>query len=260
MRRLAFALAVVASLAGQAHQAPGSTWVRPKTIAAQNECQTFPETGKSVCGIFLSYWRANGGLAQQGYPISDVFKEISSNGREYDTQYFERAVFEHHPENAGTRYEVLLALLGSEKYEAKYPAGVPGEGSVQIGQTLVLPGEKPNGTFRLTVLAVDERAELPYGYSGEGPPNRASGKFVVISLRAENLGSESDSIHYRNRLKDSRGRLSDLVETSVHRGAEKLLNRKPYSETLQPGIPTEVAMVFDVAMDATTFTLVPRQR
>src|SRR6478735_276772 len=34
--------------------------------------QTFPETGKAVSGLFLDYWNAHGGLAQQGLPISDL--------------------------------------------------------------------------------------------------------------------------------------------------------------------------------------------
>ena len=60
-----------------------------------------------------AYWKAHGGLAQQGYPISDEFTEVSDlNGKPYTVQYFERAVFELHPENAGTPYEVLLSQLG----------------------------------------------------------------------------------------------------------------------------------------------------
>ncbi len=35
------------------------------------------------------------------------------------TQYFERAVFEHHPENAGTEYEVLLRRLGAEMLDER---------------------------------------------------------------------------------------------------------------------------------------------
>jgi len=31
------------------------------------ECAAFAETGQRVCSRFLAYWRANGGLAQQGY-------------------------------------------------------------------------------------------------------------------------------------------------------------------------------------------------
>src|SRR5688500_19233293 len=38
----------------------------------------FPQTGKRVGGVFLQYWQANGGLAQQGYPISDEITEVSA--------------------------------------------------------------------------------------------------------------------------------------------------------------------------------------
>jgi uncharacterized protein YkwD len=80
------------------------------------ECAPFPETGKTVCGPFLTYWRANGGLAQQGMPISDLFTETNpTDGQRYLTQYFERARFEYHPENAEP-HRVLLGLLGREQY------------------------------------------------------------------------------------------------------------------------------------------------
>ncbi len=83
----------------------------------------FTQTGKRLGGKFLAYWNSHGGLAQQGYPISDEFMERSDlNGKTYRVQYFERAVFEMHPENAGTPYEVLLSQLGKFRYSAKYGA------------------------------------------------------------------------------------------------------------------------------------------
>jgi beta propeller repeat protein len=89
--------------------------------------QTFPETGKTASGIFLDYWNNNGGLAQQGYPISDVIGEISElDGKPYTVQYFERAVFEYHPENQAP-YNVLLSQLGTFQYKKKYPNGAPGQ-------------------------------------------------------------------------------------------------------------------------------------
>src|SRR5437016_4215593 len=61
---------------------------------AQSGCRAFPETGKSVCGLFLQYWQLHGGLAQQGYPLTNEFTEVSDlNGQPYTVQYFERAVF-----------------------------------------------------------------------------------------------------------------------------------------------------------------------
>jgi hypothetical protein len=81
----------------------------------------FPETGKRLGGKFLEYWQQHGGLAQQGYPISNEFTEVSAlNGKSYTVQYFERAVFELHPDNAGTPYEVLLSQLGTFRYKEKY--------------------------------------------------------------------------------------------------------------------------------------------
>ena len=83
--------------------------------------QLFPETGKRVGGRFLEYWQQNGGLAQQGYPISEEFMEVSDlDGKPYLVQYFERAVFEYHPENSGTQYEVLLSQLGTFRYKSKH--------------------------------------------------------------------------------------------------------------------------------------------
>ena len=89
---------------------------------ANNEAgwQLFAETGHRVGGKFLDYWKNHGGLAQQGFPISEEFTEVSDlNGKPYTVQYFERAVFEYHPENAPP-YDVLLSQLGTFQYKAKY--------------------------------------------------------------------------------------------------------------------------------------------
>lgn len=73
----------------------------------------YKETGFSICKKMEAYWQKYGGLAQFGYPISAARAEKSStDGKTYTVQYFERALFELHPENAGTPYEVLLGLLG----------------------------------------------------------------------------------------------------------------------------------------------------
>jgi hypothetical protein len=95
--------------------------------AGQTACQMFPQTGKQVCGAFLTYWRNNGGLERQGYPISNEFREVSdTDGKTYTVQYFERAVFELHPENRPP-HDVLLSLLGVHFYKQKYPNGAPGQ-------------------------------------------------------------------------------------------------------------------------------------
>src|SRR3954451_19602275 len=91
--------------------------VTPDAALAQAGCRTFKETGKTVCGRFLQYWQQNGGLAQQGLPLSNEFVEVSDlNGQSYTVQYFERAVFEKHPENQAP-YDVLLSQLGAFQFK-----------------------------------------------------------------------------------------------------------------------------------------------
>src|SRR5205823_11476062 len=109
----------------------------------------FPQTGKTVSGIFLTYWDNHGGLAQQGYPISEQLQEVSdTDGKTYTMQYFQRAVFEMHPENAAP-YNVLLSLLGTFFYDAKYPGGAPGQQASTTNPHLFSQtGKTVGGTFR----------------------------------------------------------------------------------------------------------------
>ncbi|HVF98737.1 MAG TPA: hypothetical protein VND68_02770, partial [Chloroflexia bacterium] len=125
---------------------PGAGAVR---VGAQAGSRTFPETGKTVRGVFLQYWDAHGGLPQQGFPISQEMQEVSdTNGKVYMVQYFERAVFEWHPENPSP-HNVLLSLLGNFLYKQKYPAGAPRQtantssGSVLFKET----GKRLGGRF-----------------------------------------------------------------------------------------------------------------
>jgi branched-chain amino acid transport system substrate-binding protein len=117
---------------------------------AQSGSRTFKETGKTVSGTFLQYWDAHGGLAQQGFPISDEMQEKSAtDGKTYTVQYFERAVFEQHPENQAP-YNVLLSLLGNFRYKAKYgSAGAPGQVASTVNpRKFPETGKTVGGAFR----------------------------------------------------------------------------------------------------------------
>lgn len=72
----------------------------------------FSATGHNLGGRFRDYWAANGGLAVFGLPLSEEFVE-SLDGQAYRVQYFERARFEYHPENAAP-YDVLLGQFGRQ--------------------------------------------------------------------------------------------------------------------------------------------------
>jgi protocatechuate 3,4-dioxygenase beta subunit len=82
----------------------------------------FAQTGhtlgdNSAGGLAIAQaWTNMGGLPQFGYPISQPFMEKNKDdGKTYLVQYFERQRFEYHPENKGTKFEVLLGRLGSEQ-------------------------------------------------------------------------------------------------------------------------------------------------
>lgn len=86
--------------------------------------KTFPETGKTVTGLFLSYWNTHGGLEQQGFPVTEAYNEVNdADGQTYITQYFERARFEYHPESSDPKFKVLLGLVGREIYGLKQGGG-----------------------------------------------------------------------------------------------------------------------------------------
>jgi hypothetical protein len=171
-------------LAGTRHM------LAPSPLAAADDCQTFPETGWQVCGAFLTYWKTHGGLAQQGYPISSTFQEKSeTDGKTYTVQYFERAVFEAHPENQPPN-DVLLSLLGSQKYKAKYGTGAPpaapapAPSSPSTGAS-GYPKRMVSGSLAVTIFAVDDPAKT--GIFTPDPGMRC----VAFDVQVENLGGKS---------------------------------------------------------------------
>ena len=100
----------------------GRDWFAFPRGAPAEGCVFFAETGHSICGAFLDYWRANGlqldnraatstaeSLALFGLPLSEPQVETFPDGSSYLVQWFERARFEDHGSNG-----VLLGLLGRE--------------------------------------------------------------------------------------------------------------------------------------------------
>jgi hypothetical protein len=115
----------------------------------------FGETGKSICRPMEAYWRNYGGVQQFGFPISEAVSEPNEvDGKTYLVQYFERARFELHPENAGTQYEVLLGQLGLQEYKRLYPEGAPGQkANNEAAQFFPETGKWLGGAFRQRWLA-----------------------------------------------------------------------------------------------------------
>jgi hypothetical protein len=87
----------------------------PDQTAPAADCARFAETGYALCPPLRGFWERSGGLPVFGFPITSARDELSAtDGKSYQTQWFERERLEYHPELRGTPYEVLLGLLGSE--------------------------------------------------------------------------------------------------------------------------------------------------
>lgn len=140
------------------------------------DCEYYTDTGHTLRGTFLQYWRDNGGLAVFGYPLTEEFEEVSpTNGQIYTVQYFERNRFELHSEMADPRYKVLLGLLGYEKIQAD-----PGLASRPV---VSVPNyDRPAASIpaRLTIprLEVDAAVE-PVGVTADGAMGNPSGPWSV---------------------------------------------------------------------------------
>jgi len=87
-------------------------------------------TGHAIDARFWAYWSSRGldfgdpgvsfreSLALFGYPLSEPMVETNADGDTVLTQYFERAVFEWHPDNPA-EWRVLLRRLGAEMLAAR---------------------------------------------------------------------------------------------------------------------------------------------
>lgn len=86
----------------------------PEADARQENLFYFEQTHQAIAANFAAYWLEKGGLERFGYPIS---RPIMIRG--VLSQFFQRAVFEYHPEYKDDGNEVLLRLLGTELTEGR---------------------------------------------------------------------------------------------------------------------------------------------
>ncbi len=213
----------------------------PKS-AAQPGCRFFPETGHNVCGDILKAWHASGlefdgrkgkseaeNLALFGLPLSDQAVETLSDGKQYTVQWFERARFELHPENAAP-YNVLLGLLGNEVRAGAKPAtSTPADPCADVpdpvSARIISPGKclKPGDSMRMevtgfqpnerigfwlnapdgSIVGVAEQIDIKHsgGFSFRTPPIPSSLPTGVYSFVFQGIESHHQSVVYFKVLK-----------------------------------------------------------
>lgn len=106
---------------------PGAGRVAPFTN--KKDLIYVKETGHSLSGAFLSFWRNNGGVRVLGYPITEPVQE-----NDLTVQYFERARMEYHPEKAKQGFVVELSLLGRDTLWTGGGGAAISSGAIQQGQ------------------------------------------------------------------------------------------------------------------------------
>ena len=127
LRRIGSIVILLALLGGVLPQlsvaaAPASMATTTDASGAVADARYFPETGHVVSGRFREVWESRGGLFVFGLPLTSQFPFPSTDGKVYQVQYFERAVFEYHPELGGDN-QVQLSQLGRLRFAALYPNG-----------------------------------------------------------------------------------------------------------------------------------------
>ncbi len=198
-------------------------------VAAQAKCRFFAATGHNLCGAFLQFWQARGGLAIFGLPLGEA--EEQEVGL---VQRFERATMELPAAQA-----VQLARLGDAAL-ARVPGGA-----------LLRPGSAQPATQRAAV-AGPEAAQAPLdaaeltvtvpGYSGAAAVTVADGRGTtwrqtvtvsagVATLRQTVLGA----LGAHGVLVEIDGRVAGLATAALRSDAQTaLVTGQPRFDRLLP--------------------------
>jgi hypothetical protein len=142
-------------------------------------------------------------------PLSGLMTETLSDGKQYQVQWFERARFELHPENAAP-YDVLLGLLGNEvtSKPATPPTPVPRDplyDVLTIGpMTSTDPYQSRTLQMKLNSFRFEGASRLDYNTPKKGYT------YLIVDMTVSNLGPSEDTIaDYSFNVLDSNGRVLD---------------------------------------------------
>lgn len=111
------------------------SFAKPQPREARADELVSAETGYSLSGPFLRFWRSHNGATMFGQPISEPLWE-PVNGANIRVQYFERARLEHYPAlSAGN--DIKISALGREVALAKALIKPEQKGAAQVAAQAV---------------------------------------------------------------------------------------------------------------------------
>jgi 5'-nucleotidase len=182
----------------------GRNWREfPKPTEAQGNCRAF-ETGYTVCGEFLNYWRSQGlnfgdrgvsmreSLALWGLPLSQPREEQNIDGDTVLTQHFERARMELHVLRG--KRTILLTRLGAAlvPLNMKILAINDFHGQVSTGQRV---SNRPvGGAAYLATYINQRRQQVPYSLTVH------AGDWIGASPPVSALLQDQPAIEFANML------------------------------------------------------------
>jgi glucose/arabinose dehydrogenase len=267
-------------LGDEALRRKGRDWRTEAAETAQPGCLFFAETQRNLCEPFLSYWQANGlefdgrggksyaeSLALFGLPLTAPAMETNSSGLTVYTQWFERARFEHLPDNPDP-YKVLLGRLGAEVYAPGRANLDPASGDMPAYVQVQAPGwptalEVPQGftveevAAGLTrprfmaldpangslVVASDGRSEVLRLRDGDGDGRYESTQVVAGGLPFVHSVAFHDGALYAA-AEDRVVRLGDFGPDGAARAVDTVVAGLPVADLSNPGAHRSRTILF----------------
>jgi uncharacterized protein YkwD len=198
----------------------GRSFVKAQPFTSTANNMYVKETGHALGGLFLTFWKQNGGLSLFGYPLSETILE---DGR--TVQWFERARFEYYPELIKAGRPVQLTLLGSRALDKERQVSQP--------QTPAPPAVdlSPDETYLLKAIN-EQRAAV-----GLQPVQIDSTIAGIARARSNDMAERN---YFSHQTPDGSNFLKTMADKRIsYRFAGEIIARNNYSDDEADGVAIE---------------------
>jgi uncharacterized protein YkwD len=212
----------------------GSAFAKGAPSASSKTRAYFAETGHSLSGAFLTYWKQKGGLELFGYPISEV---ITQDGMQ--VQWFERARFEYHPELARSGNVVQLTRLGSLAFDRHnkgvsqvLPAAAPAPAAAPPAQAQA-PAAAPSHQMSAVETAILDEINRLRRAAGLAPVQPAGDLADLARSRSTDMATRN---YFSHTTPEGSGFLAMLKQRGIgYKFAGEILAKNSYPDDTAPG-------------------------